>query len=176
MASREIGNCTSDTDLTFAFKRADFSGRVPDFIPIQTQLTYSRPDGAKVVRLISKKYPVSSDRAAIERDLNAAVASMRAVQSAATLSQTGEYEAARTELISTQRLLQRGMTSPKAQREYINFIIQAEKLDGFMRQAQAQANVLAGVKGIGNANDDSASKNIVQMKQANYALFVDRAA
>ena len=78
-------------------------------------------------------------------------------------------------LISTQRLLQNGMTSLKSQREYIHFIVQAEKLDGFMRQAQAQANVLGSMKGVSfEGKDDSAQKNIVQMKQAHFALFADR--
>ena len=124
--------------------------------------------------MITKSYPVSGDRDSIERDLNAALIAMRAVQSAATLAQCGDFISARTTLISTQRLLQNGMTSLRAQREYINFIVQAEKLDGFMRQAQAQQSVLQGVKGVNEGKDDSAQKNIVQMKQAHFALFTDR--
>jgi hypothetical protein len=178
VATKEIGNCTSDTDLTFSFKVRDPTAtpidRLPKTIPIQTQLAYSRPDGARVIRLITKSYAVTGDRDQIERDLNAAIVSMRAVQHAATLAQTGDFLAARTTLISTQRLIQNGMTSSKTQREYINFIIQAEKLDGFMRQAQAQADVLGSVKGMNQGKDDSSQKNIVQMKQAHFSLFADR--
>lgn len=177
MTTKEIGNCTSDTDLTFAFKIRDPQmtpiETLPRMIPIQTQLTFSRSDGAKIVRVITKSYPVLGDRDKIERDLNAAIVAMRGVQHAATLAQCGNFQEARTTLISTQRLLQNGMTSLKSQREYINFIVQAEKLDGFMRQAQAQQSVLQGISVINDGKDDSAQKNIVQMKQAHFALFAD---
>jgi len=95
---------------------------------------------------------------------------MRAIQHSAYLAQTGDYKTARANLISSMRVLQRCMKSRKQQREYINFIIQSEKLDGFMRQNQVQESLI-GAGGQQEMKDDSAAKNIVQMKQASYSLF-----
>jgi hypothetical protein len=85
---------------------------------------------------------------------------------------------ARVNLISSMRLLQRGMLTSKQQREYINFIRQSERLDGFMREAQQQEEMLAmqqsrvTVEERKMARDDSAAKNIVQMKLVSSAAFV----
>jgi len=165
----EIGNVTSDTDLTFLYK-----SKVP-ILPgkhakFQVRLSYSRPDGAQVLRVIAKSLPITDDREKMEEKINTGLVSMAAVQRSATLAQKGDYKSARINLISTMRLLQRGMKTRQQQREYINFIIQSEKLDGFMRQVQAQEAVFG--SGVTTAvRDDSAAKNIVQMKQAHYGLF-----
>ena len=90
----------------------------------------------------------------------------------------GDYLEARVNLISSMRLLQRGMLTSKQQREYINFIRQSERLDGFMREAQQQEEMLAmqqsrvTVEERKMARDDSAAKNIVQMKLVSSAAFV----
>jgi hypothetical protein len=70
------------------------------------------------------------------------------------------------------------MLTSKQQREYINFIRQSERLDGFMREAQQQEEMLAmqqsrvTVEERKMARDDSAAKNIVQMKLVSSAAFV----
>jgi len=165
----EIGNVTSDTDVTFLYKAKApiLPGKLAKF---QVRLLFSHPDGAQILRVITRSIPVTDDREKMEENINTAVVAMWSVQRSATLAQKGEYKTARINLISTMRLLQRGMKSRQQQREYINFIIQSEKLDGFMRQLQAQEAVFGSSVGTG-MRDDSAAKNIVQMKQAHYGLF-----
>jgi len=165
----EIGNVTSDTDLTFSYKAKGpiLPGKLAKF---QARLLFSRPDGAQILRVITRSIPITDDREKMEENFNFAVVAMSAVHKSATLAQKGDYKTARINLISTMRLLQRGMKSRQQQREYVNFIIQSEKLDGFMRQAQAQEAVFGSGVGTGG-KDDSAAKNIVQMKQAHYGLF-----
>jgi len=94
---------------------------------------------------------------------------MKAVQESAEMAQFGEYQNARINLISYQRLLQRGMKSKKDQREYINFIVQAEKLDAFMRTFQAQEKLMDGNPDF--QVDDFAAKYIIQMKRSSHILF-----
>jgi len=166
----EIGNVTTDTDLTFQYKTV--KPILPDkLVKFQIRLAYSRPDGAQVLRVISRALPVTDDREKMEENVNAALVAMSTVQRSAALAQRGEYKQARVNLISTMRLLQRGMRTRAHQREYINFIIQSEKLDGFMRQLQAQETILGEAGAGGGLRDDSAAKNIVQMKQAHFGLF-----
>jgi len=168
----EIGNVTSDSDITFLYKTT--KPILPDkMMKFQARLAYSRPDGAQVLRVITRALPVTDDREKMEENINGALVAMSTVQRSAALAQRGDYKQARINLISTMRLLQRGMRNRAHQREYINFIVQSEKLDGFMRQVQAQELIL-GAEGVGSGGgirDDSAAKNIVQMKQAHYGLF-----
>jgi len=164
---RELGNVTSDTDLTFSFASTNpFSE--PAEVPFQVQLSFTRPDGAQVVRVLTRRMPICNDRDKVEAsNLKSSIVAMKAIQHSAGLAQNGEYEIARANLITTMRLLQRAMHTRQHQREYINFIVQSEKLDGFMRQSQSQGAIL----GTEGDKDDSAAKNIVQMKQANHGLF-----
>jgi len=164
---REFGNVTADTDLTFSFISTNpFSE--PSHVPFQVQLSFTRPDGAQVVRVITKIMPICNDHDKVEAaNLKSSIVAMKAIQHSAVLAQNGDFETARANLITTMRLLQRAMHTRQHQREYINFIVQSEKLDGFMRQAQSQEAVL----GTEGGRDDSAVKNIVQMKQANHSLF-----
>jgi hypothetical protein len=168
---REYGTVNSDTDPTFLFevrKPVKVEEAATKFLFFQAQLTYSRPDGAKVRRVITKKLEFTNDREKMEEHLNSAIVALQAVHHSAGLAQRGEYKEARINLISKMRLLQQGMKSKKNQKEYINFIIQGEKLDGFIRQVTAQAALLGKTV---TGTDDSAAKNIVQMKQASISMF-----
>lgn len=164
--TKEVGNVTTDTDLTFSYT-------VPEFFPwlkeitFQCQLNLTRPDGAKVLRVVTKTRPVTHKREESEIALRASVIGLHAVHRSAEMAQFKEYQNARINLISVQRLLQRGMKTKQQQREYINFIKQGEKLDGFMREAKAQEQVL----GVVSERDDSAAKNIIQMKSAPHSVF-----
>jgi hypothetical protein len=168
---REFGNVIIDIDLTFSFSsKTHFTE--PKVVPFQAQIMFTRPDGAQITRVITKMIPINSDRDVVEgKNLQAGIIAMRAIQHSAYLAQTGDYKTARANLISSMRVLQRCMKSRKQQREYINFIIQSEKLDGFMRQNQVQESLIGGGGGQHELKDDSAAKNIVQMKQASYSLF-----
>lgn len=168
---REYGTVNSDTDPTFAFearKPLVAKEAAVRYLYFQAQLTYSRPDGAKVRRVVTKKLEFTNDREEMETHLNSAIVALQAVQESASLAQRGEHTSARINLISKMRLLQQGMKSKKNQKEYINFIIQGEKLDGFIRQVTAQAALMGKTL---TGNDDSAAKNIVQMKQASISMF-----
>eukprot|EP01120_Amphizonella_sp_Union-15-10_P010325 TRINITY_DN4115_c0_g1_i1.p1 TRINITY_DN4115_c0_g1~~TRINITY_DN4115_c0_g1_i1.p1 ORF type:complete len:689 (+),score=169.17 TRINITY_DN4115_c0_g1_i1:2-2068(+) len=162
---KEVGNVTADIDLTFSFKVTEAVESAN--IPYQAQISYTRPDGAKILRVLTKMMPLTSDRSLIEKDLQSSIIALHAVHTSAELAQFGEYQKARVNLISNQRLLQRGMRTKEQQREYINYIIQAEKLDGFMRESKNQEEVL----GSNVEKDDSAAKNIIQMKSAPHHLF-----
>jgi len=160
----EMGTVNEETDLVFSFSaREPFSA---PFVRIQTEVSYSKLDGTKCTRVFTGQLPITNDRDKAEANLNSAVISMMAIHRAAKLAQEGEYQNARIALISTQRLLQRGMNTRRNQREYIIYIKQAERLDGFMRQQQVMEEVFGGADAVGRrqARDDSASKNIIQMK------------
>lgn len=84
---------------------------------------------------------------------------------------TGSYKEARINLVSVQRLLQRIMKSSKHQKDYLSYVVQAEKLDGFMREAQQQEQVFGKST---KDRDDAASKAMYQMKSVSVTTFNNR--
>lgn len=168
VAIHEIGNVTADTDITFAFRSKSFGSAAGlTHVTFQAQVTYTRADGATLSRIISKQLPITQDRTLIEDHIDSAILGLNAIQTSATLAHVGSCTDARVNLISTMRLLQRGMKNKQTQKNYVKYIVQAEKLDGWMRQAQAQKEIM----GVDSKKDDSAAKNIVQMKSAPISLF-----
>merc|ERR1719502_1917306 len=141
-------------------------------VRIQAQMKYIGRDGGEYLAVVTEDLSVSTDRCDIEQSMDPEVVAVSAIQYAARLAQEGKYRAARSELISTQRLLQRGMASLAVQKSYVPFIIQAEKLDQFIREREAQEAIGARSSDRRRADrDDEAAQAMYQMKSLNVARF-----
>jgi len=177
-----LGNITSGSDVSFRLLVEELdegpvgmeNGRgMGPGIPIQIQLKYKLANGEERLRILSTYKACTADREAAETALHGATVSISAVQHSARLAQMGQYERARIHMISVLRLLQRSMNATpthEQQEAYLNFIVQAEKLDQFMREAKQQEDVLGSDTDSRN-RDDEASKSMYQMKGLNYAMF-----
>jgi len=145
-------------------------------LPFQLQITYTTNTGDKMLKVINTVKPVTDDRLKAEAQTDTTVCALQALHESARFAQNGEYLDARANLLSTQRLLQRCMhnaQSVKNQRDYMSFIVQAEKLDQFMREAKAQ-EALFGGRDAAKGRDDAASKAMYQMKSVSVKAFNDR--
>merc|ERR1719191_1055263 len=108
---------------------------------------------------------ITGSREESESDINGTGIALRGIHSAARMAQQGEYRAARVLLISTCRLLQRAMRTFAHQESYLSFVVQAEKLDGFMRERESQEQVFGADGGSKQrGRDDDASRAMYQMK------------
>ena len=78
-------------------------------------------------------------------------------------------------MVACMHFVQRSMKNKESQKDYISFILQGEKLDGFMRTKSAQeaASKSAAVAEADRraARDDAASKSIFQMKSLSKSAF-----
>ena len=139
-------------------------------ILIQNQISYTDKYGNRklFVETLDVNIDGSCDR--IEKELNTTVVALESIHRAAAFAQKKMYEAARVLLVSTQRLLQRNMKLEGCHKDYLSFIVQAEKLDGFMREAKMQEEILETKLGSGDPDDD-ASKSIYQMKSLSLKTF-----
>ena len=118
--------------------------------PFQLRLEYTLPTGERMLTVAtSHVLKVSEERGEAESSLNGTVAALAAIHRAAALAQGGAYLQARAALIGTQRMLQRAMhhSSVANQKAYLSFIVQAEKVDGFMRERQATEQVFGASDG-----------------------------
>lgn len=189
-ALAEMGMVTTDTDLMFPFSccvddEDEVQGPVQsqtDPVAAQVEIRYSRRGGTRV-RVSTRQFTVTPIRDDCEMQLNPAVLGTSAIHTAADRAQVGDYKAARVLLISTLRLLQRALAGKRVGQSacYINYVRQAERLDGFMRISQEQAaifqtNTTKGSKGADQKRDDTASRNILQMRNCGVAQLSEDSA
>merc|ERR1719215_640137 len=154
---------------------AELASQEGQQVPVQLQLRYARPDGEEVLQVLTVRPRVCSNREEAESDMNGTCVGLSGIHRAARLAQQGEYRAARAELISTCRLLQRGMQTLEHQESYLSFIVQAEKLDGFMRERESQDNIFGTDRGSQRGRDDDASRSMYQMKSLSVKELNSRA-
>lgn len=171
-ASRELGAISSCSDICFSLEVPTDAKRSSPR-RIQVQLRYTARHGGEYLAVAMIDCPVTSDRHTVEQHMRPEAVAVAAVQRAARFAQEGEYRTARADLISTQRLLQRGMRSSAVQQAYLPFIVQAEKLDQFIREREAQELIGARSTDRRRADrDDEAARAMYQMKSLSLASFL----
>jgi hypothetical protein len=176
IATQTVGAATSRTDLTHKLEVATDLASMPDTsVPMQLQMRYTRPDGEQILQVVTVRPPVSCKRDETETDINGTSVALTGIHTAARLAQQGQYRAARVELISTCRLLQRAMHTSTHQESYLSFIVQAEKLDGFMRERESQDEIFGIDSGRQRGRDDDASRSMYQMKSLSVSELASRA-
>jgi hypothetical protein len=168
----ELGNVSTGTDLTYSFGPAASFTPSSKAVAFQAVVEFVRPsDGAKLLRVITRQLPITNEPKESWSKGNTGAIVLRALHGSAAMAQNGDYFNARMNLTQHQRLLQNIIKTSEHQKHYIRYIQLAERLDGFMREAQQQENIF----GANNASrrrvqrDDSAAKNVIQMKYLSYA-------
>lgn len=165
IATADVGSAFVATDFVVGFE-LDVAFADPT-VRFQVEMEWTNSQGQRLLRIETVDAPVSDDRNALERRANMALPALAAIRRSAALAAAGHYKDARVVLISALRLLQRGMRSKQAQREYVRFIKQGERLDGFMRELAQQAemvSVFAAKKPTSNSvvekKDDYVARNV----------------
>lgn len=176
VATHTVGTATAKTDLTQKLNVVgDFGNACNPSVPLQVQLRYVRTDGEEVLQVLTFRPPVCCNRDEVEADVNGTCLGLHGIHIAARLAQQGEYRAARVKLISTCRLLQRAMRTLAHQESYLSFIVQAEKLDGFMRERESQDKIFGTGNSSQHGRDDDASRSMYQMKSLSVSELTSRA-
>jgi len=98
-ATRDIGNVSKETNVTFEYgvrsdyKKEEFNALKE--LPFQLQIKYTKLDGMKCMRVISKTQPITFDKKVAEENANVAILGVHTIQNAAKLAAKGEYSKAR---------------------------------------------------------------------------------
>jgi len=165
---KEIGNATSETDVAFGFsfkKNAKKDEKkAPTSLPFQAQIRFTRPDGYKCIRIITKQTKVTNQREEAEKACNVAVVGLNGVQQAAKIALSGSERDvlhAREKLYSVQRLIQRAANSGTQKEEYFNFVSQSNELDSQLKEVKDK-----------KGNEDATAKVLYKMKGANKNAFL----
>jgi len=114
-------------------------------LPFQLQIHFTRLDGAKCIRVISKTQEVTDVREVAEENMNIGVIGLHSVQQTAKIAEDGDYTKARLKTITHQKLVKRAFKNKKnktseEEKQYQNWMTEAEKMDKVIKKAQRQNN------------------------------------
>jgi hypothetical protein len=140
----DVGNATQESTLTFEFelKSKDQLKNLlkgVSKLPFQVQIHFTKLNGAKCVRVISKAKEITKDRDVAEQHLNVAVMGMHSVQETAKLAQQGAYTKARMKQLATQKVAAKAMranTDEASRVQYSKWKSQASELDTAIQNAR----------------------------------------
>lgn len=98
--NKEFGNVSSDSEMCFEYKileieelqkAKDFDISKLEQLPFQTQIEFTKLDGMKCIRVLTKVQKVSNDRNEVEADADAEILGVNCVQQAARLARRGSF-------------------------------------------------------------------------------------
>ena len=187
----DVGTVTAATELGFELQLTppalellgdtEYDGS--QVVSFEATLEYTASSGERRAAVVAHASKITLDRREAEAPISSSVAAACAVRRATQLARNGHYEPARIALISSLRLLQRTMTARAHQATYMGYIRQAERLDGFMREAIAARDILgatvaarSGAAAAGAGRDDDAAQSLLNMaKVATDAFAIEGA-
>jgi len=132
-------------------------GGEPEPVIFQAQISYTKGDGSRCVRTITKAVDFTKEREDAVSACNVAVVSMAAVRRAARLAQEKKFKEGRDHLLAVQALFQRGAKSD----------VQVEELANFVRfSGDLEKELLKGTRQRTHTKyDDGAAKVFFRMKE-----------
>jgi hypothetical protein len=164
-----VGNVNNETDFTFEFQLKN-KDQTSDKYPVQIQVTYTKPDTSKLMRVFTYMVPTTRDRRHAESVADVSVISLNALQQSSKLAQAGQHSGARDYLHSVQRLLQaliqQNQDTPTYNvfcEEYANFITICEGLE---------TELLNMVQRKGKNVSDATAKILNQIKNTSRITFL----
>eukprot|EP00005_Dracoamoeba_jomungandri_P003868 CAMPEP_0174258688 /NCGR_PEP_ID=MMETSP0439-20130205/7635_1 /TAXON_ID=0 /ORGANISM="Stereomyxa ramosa, Strain Chinc5" /LENGTH=635 /DNA_ID=CAMNT_0015342295 /DNA_START=118 /DNA_END=2025 /DNA_ORIENTATION=+ len=113
VATKEVGNIIADSKFSFEYgvrPKQELQELVQDLdslknLPFQLQIYYTKLDGTKCIRLISKQQPTTWDTQQAEKDADIDILGLNAIQQAAEMAQEGNYSKARLQNFNRQKVL-----------------------------------------------------------------------
>lgn len=167
------GNVNNDSDVAFEYSIKEGLRSSLQKYPFQVQVTFTKPDTSKILRVYSFELNATKTRGQAECSADVSVISLNAVQQSSRLAQKGQHTQARDYLHSVQRLLQQIMTqnidSPSYNtfcEEYSNFVTYTEDLETeLLNMSQRHTKSVS----------DSTAKLLNQMKNMSRITFLSGA-
>ena len=84
---------------------------LPTSLPFQMQIRYTKPNGSKCLRVVTKTKPVTTDRSQAERNARIGLLATHCQQHTAYMAQRGDYEGARVKSYAMRNMMGRVATN-----------------------------------------------------------------
>jgi len=179
---KDIGNVNADSDVSLEYgvkPDADFTKEKLDYLPFQVQIHYTRLDGSKCVRVITKRQKATTEKQEALQDVDLSVLSHNAVQQTAIMAQMGDYEGARLWQRSNE-VLMHGLTpvlSASQQQTYSGYVQISSSLDDQLESMQQRdegssyTDTESRYRERQRLRSDSDSRTLYQAKSASRSTF-----
>jgi len=162
--TKEVGNVTSESSFTFEYGVKDakeVKEKGLSALPFQLQINYTKLNGAKCIRVITREQKVTWDRQKAETDVNLNVLGQYAMQQTANIAFGGHYNDARLNNYAQLNMLQRVAKTSSQQEAYGAWAAKGVGFEGTMVQQQQQEIN----EGLDLENDDFGEKGAVLQPQ-----------
>ena len=120
MLIRDVGNVTEESEITFEYrvkdpeelaKLADFDADKIEQIPFQTIIEYTKLDGMKCIRTITKVQQVTDDVEKAKQDVKVDILAVNAAQQASKLAMKGNFREAQAYSINQKNYIRSNLQS-----------------------------------------------------------------
>jgi hypothetical protein len=147
--TKDVGNVFAESEVFFEYsvhpevrKRAEGLKT----IPFQVQISYTRLDGSKCIRVITQTREVTFDQEEAAKDMNHAVLAANCMQRSAKLAQQGDYEKSRLNNVAWGHFMRSSPSNNIQEQRMVldSWSAQAEQLDSMLQQEQ-QSESLSGM-------------------------------
>lgn len=160
---RNIGNALKEQDLTFSFRPKVKDVKV-DKIPFQVQIKYTKLDGRRFMRIISREREITTSREEMEKNVNIAVTGVTAMQRAVKFAEKKDFLQAQMHLTSTNRMFSRGASSSAQVESHGNYAQQATDMYGDLQQLSGPSRLMSSARHSSGASYSS-DKAYAKMKK-----------
>ena len=127
LMNRSIGNATNDSEITFEYKIKtveelklieDFN--IDDFkeIPFQAIIEYTKLNGIKYIRIITKTLKVSDDADEVQKNADINILAVNAAQQASKLAKKGNFREAQAYTKNQKRFIKKNMRDDRDKEAY----------------------------------------------------------
>eukprot|EP00058_Branchiostoma_floridae_P000234 XP_002585722.1 hypothetical protein BRAFLDRAFT_133020 [Branchiostoma floridae] len=161
----DVGNATKSTDMTFSIRqRASNIDTNMAAFPAQAQISFTRKDGARCLRVITMETKATQNREDMEKNLNIAVTGLAAVQKTSALAEGGKNDHAKVHLQNVERLLARGSVGDSQKEEHYIFLEENRELAKELSEQRRGPQT--------GASADQRFKNLYKKKHASVEQFL----
>jgi len=82
-------------------------------LPFQVQIYFTKLDGSKCIRVISRHQDITTERSEAENNINIGVVGLHSVRETAKLAEEGNYSKARMKTMTHQNMVKRAIKNKK---------------------------------------------------------------
>lgn len=112
--TRDIGNVTAETEVTFEYDVRDVAelramgikGQL-ESLPFQVQVEYTKLDGSKYIRVLSQNKPVTAQQEVAEEEVDMDLMSKHVTRQCAVMAKGGDYMESRANARVWGKVMQR---------------------------------------------------------------------
>lgn len=130
LLTRQFGNVTEDNVFTFEYTLKPISQLVEmedinleeiKYFPFQAQISYTSLDGARLLRVITKKMEVSNDRKELESKADFKLISENAMQKGSQMAARGDFRGGQAIMKTYKQKMRQNINSEAQVADYKNF-------------------------------------------------------